>query len=142
MDYKTKYKMLLQIRDISTYYESIKDDISKSYKLSSIQATILIDIYNNGNMVKITDICKRLHKKTNSISPLIDRLIIDGYIIKEKSEKDKRITYVSLTKKAIDVTNNVLQDLFDYILPLYDKFSEQELLDISKHLDKITSIII
>ena len=69
-DKENRQEIINMIRELSNYFNTIRDELCEPYGISSIQAIILLDIYHNQNEVKITDICKRLHKSTNSISPL------------------------------------------------------------------------
>ena len=64
-----KKKIIDLIKDVSNFYNSIRDDLCEPYGLSSLQAVILLDIYHHKDKTRVTDICKRLNKKTNTISP-------------------------------------------------------------------------
>ncbi|WBW96419.1 MarR family winged helix-turn-helix transcriptional regulator [Oceanirhabdus sp. W0125-5] len=54
--------------------------------------------------------------KDSSIGRLLDRLERDGLVIKERSNKDRRIIYVNLTEKG--------QELIEECLPIGVKFNE------------------
>lgn len=48
----------------------------------------------------VNDIAKRLMLNTNTMTPLLKRLETEGFVLREKGEKDARQVIVSLTKKG------------------------------------------
>lgn len=114
------------IKELSDYFNTIRDELCEPYGVSSMQAIILLDIYHHPEERKITDICKRLHKSTNSISPLINRLVQKGYLGKEQSQQDKRITYVTLTNKTREIMDSISLDVSDYTWPFFEGMSDEQ----------------
>lgn len=123
---ENRREIINMIKELSDYFNTIRDELCEPYGISSIQAIILLDIYHHPEERKVTDICKRLHKSTNSISPLINRLVEKGYLTKSQSKEDKRITYVSLTKKTEEITNSILIDVSDYTWPFFEGMSDEK----------------
>ena len=114
------------ITSLSSYIMTIRDELSIPYDLSPIQSRIIFDL-NAHPSSKITDVCKRLSKSTNSISPLIKRLENKGFIERKRSKNDARITYVSLTQKSLDFINDLDNDIRDYTEPMFKKLNDEEL---------------
>ena len=123
---ENRREIINMIKELSDYFNTIRDELCEPQGISSIQAIILLDIYHHPEERKVTDICKRLHKSTNSISPLINRLVEKGYLTKSQSKEDKRITYVSLTKKTEEITNSILIDVSDYTWPFFEGMSDEK----------------
>ena len=118
--------IIKMIKDLSNYFNTIRDELCEPYGISSVQAVIILDIYYHPTENKITDICKRLHKSTNSMSPLINRLVSNGYLEKVSSKEDKRVTYVNLTKKTREITKNIAVDVSDYTWPFFEALSDEQ----------------
>ena len=74
-DIEKRKEIIEMIKALSNYFNNVRDALCAPYGLSSIQAVIVLDIYHHPDETKVTDICKRLHKSTNTISPLINRLV-------------------------------------------------------------------
>ena len=121
-----RIEIIDMLKELTTRFSNIRDNLCEPYGLSSLQAVIIMDIYHNPDNTRVTDICKRLHKSTNSISPLINRLVEKGYLTKSQSKEDKRITYVSLTKKTEEITNSILIDVSDYTWPFFEGMSDEK----------------
>lgn len=114
------------IKALSNYYTNVRDSLCAPYGLSSTQAVIVLDIYHNPTENKVTDICKRLNKSTNTISPLINRLVEKGYLAKKQAKEDARITYVMLTEKAQEITDKIALDIRDFTFPMFESITEEE----------------
>ena len=132
---KERIEVINNIKILSDYFANVRDTLCAPYGLSSIQVVIVLDVFNNPNETKITDICKRLHKSTNTISPLINRLVSKGFLAKEQSKEDARVAYVSLTEKSKEITSSINVDIRDFVWPIFDQLSDEEFESIKKALN-------
>lgn len=123
---ENREKIIEMIKGLSDYFTTIRDELCEPYGLSSIQAVIILDIYHHPGETRVTDICKRLHKSTNTISPLINRLVSKGYLRKKVSKEDQRVTNIYLTEKTKEMANNILVDVSDYTWPFFESLSEEQ----------------
>lgn len=123
---KTRLEVIDMIKKLSNYFNNVRDALCAPYGLSSIQAVIVLDIYHNPTENKVTDICKRLNKSTNTISPLINRLVEKGFLAKTQGEEDARITYISLTEKTKKITDNISVDICDFTWPMFESVTEEQ----------------
>jgi len=73
--------------------------------------------------MNVCELANKMRIKHSSATRLISRMEKEGYIKKEKDKDDKRITYVMLTDKAIEIRNKVL--------PVCMKFHEEAIKNIS-----------
>ena len=123
---KTRLEVIDMIKKLSSYFNNVRDALCAPYGLSSIQAVIVLDIYHNPTENKVTDICKRLNKSTNTISPLINRLVEKGFLTKTQGEEDARITYISLTEKTKKITDNISVDICDFAWPMFESVTDEQ----------------
>ena len=123
---ENREKIIEMIKGLSDYFTTIRDELCEPYGLSSIQAVIILDIYHHPGETRVTDICKRLHKSTNTVSPLINRLVSKGYLRKKVSKEDQRVTNIYLTEKTKEMANNILVDVSDYTWPFFESLSEEQ----------------
>ncbi len=134
-------KIIEMINILSDEFYRLKNNICLPYDLSAIQTTIILDIYKNPEETKITDICKRLKKSTNSISPLINRLVEKGFLYKYKDPNDKRISKVGLTEKSKSITSQIRVDVEDYTLPVAEELTKEEINEIEKSLELLIKAV-
>ena len=114
------------LKALSHFINKARTDICIPYKISPTQATILIDIYHHQNQTKITDICKRLRKTTNTISPLVNKLVQKGYLVKQQNSQDNRIFEVFFSEEGLSMMHSINQDVLNFSTPLFEELSDEE----------------
>ena len=115
---KTKKKMIKFIE--SQLVEEGIEDLVPAY------GNILTVLYNNNGRLMMKDIAAIVGKDKSTITALIKSLMKLGYVNKIKSEKDKRITYIELTKKSYGVKNKFDKISNELNEKAYKGFSEEE----------------
>lgn len=128
------------LKQVGDFVNNIRDALCEPYGLSSIQAVIILDIYHNPDKTKVTDICKRLNKSTNTISPLINRLVSKGYLYKEQGVEDGRVTYIRLTDKTKNITKDISLDVSDYTWPMFEAITDEQFDNLYKCLELILEV--
>ncbi len=100
---------------------------------------VLTALYESDKKLTMKDIANKIGKDKSTVTSLINKLIDLGYVKKEKCTKDKRITYINLTKKARDI-----EDRFNFISSqvketAYNNFTEEEKKEFLRLLRKLNS---
>lgn len=130
-------ELIDDIRELST---NIKRTLSKyldSIGLKYTQWCLLKTIKNNNRPLTSVEIVDLLNSDKATISDIVKRLEIKGYITKEKNKKDNRQVFINISDTAkhlcVKVKNaeeNVINDLFKNI-------EKKEILVFKKVIDKI-----
>ncbi len=141
MDKLEREKIISMLKDVSLKFEALRDAVCAPYGLSSTQAILILDIYHNPKHNKVTDICKRLNKSTNTISPLINRLCEKGFLKKTQDESDNRIFYVDLTEKSKSITDKISIDIEDYTAPVFEQLTEDDIKTIKKGITLLSKVV-
>lgn len=94
--------------------------------LITSHGNILTVLYESNEKLTMGQIAKKIGKDKSTVTPLIEKLLKLGYIKKLRSEDDKRITYIVLTKKG-----KLLETKFNAISTqvyetAYKNFSQEE----------------
>ena len=108
----------------------------KNLDINHAQGKILF-VISRYNELSINDLCKELSLSKSTLTSMLDRLEDKGYILKRSSEKDKRITLISNTKKAdesIDIFNDVITKMN---AKFYDGVEEEDIKRFENYLEKI-----
>lgn len=137
---ENRAKVIDMCKELTSRFGNIRDNLCEPYGLSSLQAVIILDIYHNQDNSRVTDICKRLNKSTNTISPLINRLIEKGFLLKEQDKEDSRVFNIKLTDKTLEIANEISVDIFDYTYPMFDSLSQDEFDNIYTSLLKLLEV--
>lgn len=108
----------------------------KNLDINHAQGKILF-VISRYKELSINDLCKELSLSKSTLTSMLDRLEDKGYILKRASEKDKRITLISNTKKAdesIDIFNDVITKMNS---KFYNGFEEEDIKRFENYLEKI-----
>lgn len=101
----------------------------KNFDISDIvpaYGDILTALYINEGQLKMNQISDLVGKDKSTITVLVNRLCERGYVDKEKSKLDKRVTYIKLSKKAYDFENEFLTIASNVKSVAFNGFTQEE----------------
>lgn len=127
---RTKKKMIRFIE--KKLLENDMDDLIPSH------GNILTALYENNEKLTMKRIAEIIGKDKSTVTPLISKLLSLGYIKKEKDEKDKRITYISLTNKGREIRtkyNNISSEVYKTAYKGFSKEEKEIFLNLLKRLN-------
>ncbi|MCQ2014798.1 MarR family winged helix-turn-helix transcriptional regulator [Clostridium butyricum] len=107
-------------------------------ELIPTHGNVLTSLYESDRKLTMKEIAKKIGKDKSTVTPLINKLIDLGYIQKEKSPIDKRITYISLTPKAREIEstfNNISNQVKETAYKDFTKEEKEEFLRLLKKLN-------
>lgn len=93
---------------------------------------ILMLLYKHEKLT-MKEIAQKIHRTKPTVTILIDKLEKLGYLCREKSQEDNRITYIALTKAGKDFERVFTQISDELNKIMYKNFSDEE----SKILDEL-----
>ncbi|MDE5547098.1 MAG: winged helix DNA-binding protein [Anaeroplasmataceae bacterium] len=140
---KKKEDILETIELLKTTSQFIGDaraNLTAPYHLTHTQAVILLDVYHHPTETKITDICKRLNKTTNTISPLVKRLVEKGYLVKQQNSFDNRVFEVSFSEKGMVMMKSINEDVLKFSTPLFNELNDEEFSNLYKSLKILNKV--
>jgi len=97
----------------------------EDFKISMPQVHVLTLLYENGAH-KMSDLAKAMYVTTAAMTGFIDRLVRDGYVVRENDEHDRRIVKVSLTEKGRALMCRLKQHKRKTVISLFSKVSESD----------------
>lgn len=87
---------------------------------------ILTSLYINDGKLKMNQISEMVGKDKSTITVLVNKLADRGYVIKEKSTLDKRVTYIKLSEKAYEYENEFHTIASNVRQVAFKDFTEEE----------------
>ncbi len=115
---------------ISKLKESGYKDLSPSH------GDILACLYKN-KKIKMKEIAIKIHRTKATVTVLVDKLEKMGLVIREKSNYDTRVVYLSLTLKGLElkpIFEKISNELNSF---LYKNFSSQDIFQLENLLEKM-----
>lgn len=104
--------------------ENIKKNIT-SYGLNSTEFGVLELLYHKGEQ-PIQQIGKKILLTSGSITYVVDKLEKKQLIVRKSCHKDRRVTYVHLTKKGEELIEKIFPTHSDYVNQLFSTLSDDE----------------
>lgn len=100
---------------------------------------ILTALYESNKKLTMKEIAKKIGKDKSTVTSLVNKLINLGYLKKEQSTADRRVTYISLTEKARDIEGK-----FNFVSSqvketAYKDFTDEEKKEFLRLLRKLSS---
>ena len=85
------------------------DDVQSDHTLplSHIQVLSML----SGGAMSATEISRRLGIAKPNITPMIDRLIEDGYVVRERSKLDRRVVNIALLSSGEDKLHEIFKSI-------------------------------
>ncbi len=102
MENNPSIQMEKMIREICSKVKSEGRKVLKEFNISPAQFDVLQTVYFKGPKM-LSDISKRLGVTKSTTTGLIRRLEIAGYLVREKSKKDKRVYVVQITQDGTNI---------------------------------------
>ncbi|WP_455539718.1 MarR family winged helix-turn-helix transcriptional regulator [Terrisporobacter sp.] len=138
---KDKYIIYFISRTKANMIKFIENKLKENdlTELIPTHGNILTALYESDKKLTMKEIAKKIGKDKSTVTSLVNKLISLGYVKKEKSTEDKRVTYISLTPKAMDI-----EERFNFISSqvretAYKNFTKEEKEEFLRLLRKLNS---
>lgn len=116
------------------FTKMIKKD--ENIEINRAQGRILFALSKFGDM-SINDLCMELSLSKSTLTSMLDRLYITEYIDKRISEKDKRLTIISLKNKAKEPISKYEKIVSEMEKIYYKDFSEEDIKIFEEYLSRV-----
>lgn len=103
-------ELCLSIYNTNRYFHRLYAELLEGYELSYLQYMSLLIIYKK-EKAKLMDIGEELELSSNTLTPVIERLVNKEWLIKVPSELDKRVKYLKISESKRPVFEHILSDV-------------------------------
>ena len=142
----TSRRLLLKELSISVWvrilrvYTFISTEIRKKVSRKGLtlpQLYVLTTLGLQGDM-PLGKLGRELLVTKGNITPIVDHLERDGFVIRDRDQTDRRKTWVRLTLKGKRLFGEIVSAYEKEFVPLMSRLSQEELKQLSQLLKKIT----
>lgn len=127
---------ILNILRTSDLFHNRLGRLLREYNLTGSQYNVLRILRGEGQPLPSLEIASRLIQVVPAITGLIDRLEKQELVSRVRCEKDRRVVYVAITPKALDVLAQIDQPLMDTHQRLIGHLNHDELQQLIHLLEK------
>lgn len=130
----SKLKALINIKYTSNWLNSKENEFFKPYGISPQQYNILRILRGAKKQIKVQVVKERMIERAPNATRLMDKLCDKGYIERERCENDRRVVYVKITNKGLELLSTIDDN---NNLSFLENLSQKEAEILSDLLDKI-----
>jgi DNA-binding MarR family transcriptional regulator len=130
--------ILIWVRVATTFnlmYQEIKKELSKENL--TIPQLEIIGCLAPSKGLSLNELANRLLVTGGNVTGLIDRLERDGYVLRERNEKDRRIINAKLTPKGKEIWQMIMPHYQACIARLLVGLTVEEKKELSRFLKKV-----
>jgi len=129
-----KIKALINIKYTANWLDGCGNEILKPYKISVQQYNILRILRGAKKAITVTTVKERMVQKSPNSTRLMDKLCDKNLIERTRCENDRRVVYVKISRKGLELLENINNSEFDNQMK---NLTESEAKKLNSLLDKI-----
>lgn len=129
-----KVKALINIKYTANWLDTIGNTVLKPYKISVQQYNILRILKGANQAITVNTVKQRMIQKSPNSTRLMDKLCDKKLIERTRCEQDRRVVYVKITNKGLELLSKINIDEFNNQM---NNITENEAKLLNKILDKI-----
>lgn len=133
-----KQRAVINLRVTSNWLYNLQNNYLMQFDLSVAQFNILRILRGAKEFISVNTVKERMIEKSPNSTRLMDKLIDKGLIERKRCEVDRRVIYVQISPKGLDLLAEI--DLtFDDSFLVAKNLTEEEATQLNFLLDKIRS---
>jgi DNA-binding MarR family transcriptional regulator len=102
---------------------------------------MVLGLLSKKKKLKITELSNELCLSNSTVSGIIDRLEKQEMVVRERSEEDKRVVYVSISPNFKEMHKNMRKQFEKKLTDIMSKGSAQEIHKIFEGLDTLKNLL-
>lgn len=131
-------KAIVNIRHTSNWMSHQQNTYMAKFDLSMPQFNILRILRGANEALSVNTIKERMIEKSPNTTRLMDKLIEKELIERIRCDKDRRVVFVEITQKGLDLLGSI-DDEFEHTYLFSSKLTDAEAQTLSDLLDKLRS---
>lgn len=131
-----------ELADIHKAIKAKSDAAAGEFELTSTQTEVLkFLIMHQGEEINQRDIEKSLNLKNPTVTGILKRMELKGFILRRADKYDKRYKQIILTEKSMELHRTVFSSIKDIEALLVQGFSRDEIKMLKRMLEKVLNNI-
>ena len=131
-----EFKVVIGIMRTSNLLVGDLKKTLKNYPINATEFSVMEFLYSKGEK-SIQEIRDRILLASGSATYVVDNLEKKGYIMRNISQKDKRVTYIKLTEEGMKLMDEIFPIHKKNTKRIFEKINDKELVILKEILKKI-----
>lgn len=132
-------ELCLSVYNTNRYFHRLYGRVLEQYDLSYLQYMSLLIIHQRGAL-KMMDIGADLELSSNTLTPVVDKLVQKNWIVKVQSTKDKRVKVLAMADDKQRLFQKILAEV-DEIRNVLLQRSGRPLADVLQENQALNSVL-
>ncbi|MBU5673736.1 MarR family winged helix-turn-helix transcriptional regulator [Paenibacillus brevis] len=98
----------------------------------------MLYMLNRCGSLKVSELAERQGLTSAAITGLTDKLLVDGYVERTRTEQDRRVVMISITEKGREMVDKLSESQRETLLQVFSDLSDEDI----DHLKRIYSILL
>ncbi|MFC2949992.1 MarR family winged helix-turn-helix transcriptional regulator [Virgibacillus sediminis] len=129
------------IDEINRYFSDIYFELHPVHQEAiSHQSVRILQLVHKKQFVMVRDIAERLSISHNTASEHVKKLVTNGWLYKERYEKDQRKVYLHLTEPGVQVLKKNTELDEEKLKAALDKLSAEERIEVVKAFQLLSGV--
>lgn len=111
---KLEQQLCFEVYKASSNFSKLYAQTLEPFHLTFSQYLVLLTLWEQNNLL-VKDIGNQLGLGIGTLNPIINRMIRNGWLNKQQSDKDRRAFVISLTEKSIEQEKPIEQAIISKI---------------------------
>ena len=114
--------------------------ISLDLEFSKSELFAMLFVDKHGEII-MSKIAEHINVSMSTANGIVERLVKNGYLNRDRSDSDRRIVVIRLTDKGKDLVNELKNTVSEYIKLIYEALDDEERKLIFKVFNKVVNIL-
>ncbi|WP_410767714.1 MarR family winged helix-turn-helix transcriptional regulator [Fontibacillus sp. BL9] len=101
------------------------------YNLSFPQFKMLHILTRTGQQ-KVSHLAEKLGLTSAAITGLTDRLLMEGYVTRDRDEKDRRVVYIAATEKGQEIIRTITENHEESTQTIFSSLDEEDIMHLKR----------
>jgi len=126
-------------RSFRTLVRTVRQDFAVEFEgyIPFNEFTVLRALEDERTL-RVSDVARRINSTNSYVTLTSEKLVNKGFIIRERSDADRRSVYLTLTEEGLALVKKMDEIVFAYYDKRYGGISNQEIQQVIDILHKIT----
>jgi MarR family transcriptional regulator, organic hydroperoxide resistance regulator len=122
------------VQKLVRVFQLFERDQIKVHGFTTSQCYALIELYKAGSLT-MNELSEKMNLNTSTMTRIMDNLVRDKYVIRDRDESDRRIVVVSLTDEGKEATAKLNETVTDYYRQIIANIPEGQVEEIFKSVE-------
>ena len=131
-----KHRFIANLVFTSNWFRNLVSEYLKPYNISFQQLNILRILKGAKGWTNMNDLKGLMIEKSPNATRLANKLIVKGFVERKRSEVDRRVVYLAITDKGVELLETI-NKISDNYMEFMTRITDEEAKQVSDILDKV-----